>query len=274
MQIGLIGCGRVGVTLFYLLKRNNRVIGVYDINRRNQNKAAQLLGIKNNPRYNDIINRCQALFLATPDDTICLAYERASKHIRGRKFVYHFSGLLPSDIIPKTKNVSRASVHPFATFPRIVIPPRRKYLISIEGDGSAVKAASDIFRPKYFTLRQIKKEQKIIYHLAGVFSSNLLVGLISSTYELARKLNWQEADIHQLIFPIIDETLINIKKHGLESALSGPLQRGDVDTIKKHLKALKKNKRLSNIYRDLSIYILQNITPDNKNRQLKKLLDP
>ncbi len=272
MQIGLIGCGRVGVTLFYLLKRTNRVVGVYDINRRKQNKATQLLGIKKNPRHEDIINHCQALFLATPDDAIRLAYERASKHIHGRKFVYHFSGLLPSDIIPKTKNVSRASVHPFATFPRIVIPPRRKYLISIEGDGSAINAARNIFKPKYFTLRQIKKGQKITYHLAGVFSSNLLVGLISSIYELAKQLKWKETDIHQLIFPIIDETLINIKKHGLESALSGPLQRGDVTIIKKHLHALKKDKNLSTIYKALSCALLENVVEGKEKTQLKKIL--
>lgn len=272
MQIGLIGCGRVGVTIFHLLKRNNRIVGVYDINRRNRIKAAQLLGIKHNPRYGDIINRSQALFLATPDDAIRTAYERARKHIRSRKFIYHFSGLLSSDIIPKTRNVSRASLHPFATFPRIVIPPRRKYLVSVEGDGSAVKAAKGIFKSKYFTLRQIKKGQKITYHLAGVFSSNLLVGLISSTYELAKKLKWKESDIHQFIFPIVEETLSNIKKDGLESALSGPLQRGDAEIIKKHIQALKKDKNLSTIYKALSSALLENVVKDKEKARLKKLL--
>ena len=273
MQIGLIGCGRVGVSIFHLLKKNNRVVGVYDINKRKQRKATRLLGIKNNPSLETFVDRCQALFLATPDDAIRTAYEHIRNYIHSPKFIYHFSGSLSSTIIPKTKNISRASVHPFATFPRIVIPPRRKYLFSIEGDRPALNAAKRIFQPKHFTLRQITKKQKITYHLAGVFSSNLLVGLISSIYQLTRKLNLSENEIDHLIFPIIDETINNIKKHGLQNALSGPLQRGDTETIKKHLQALKSDKNLLNIYKTLSRTLIDNVLEDKNKTRLKRILN-
>jgi predicted short-subunit dehydrogenase-like oxidoreductase (DUF2520 family) len=272
MRIGLIGCGRVGVTMFYLLKQNNRIVGVYDINRRRQRKAAQVLGAKSNPRLDLLVDRSQALFLATPDDAIRTAYEHVRKHIRSLKFIYHFSGSLPSTVIPKTQNISRASVHPFATFPRIVIPPRRKYLVSIEGDRSALKAAKVIFKTQHFTFRRITRQQKITYHLAGVFSSNLLVGLVASIYKLGRKINLSENEIHQLVFPIIDETLSNIKRHGLQNALSGPLQRGDTETIKKHLKALNKDKNLLNMYKALSRSLLDNVVTDKHQTRLKKIL--
>ncbi len=272
MQIGLIGCGRVGVTIFYLLRRDNRIVGVYDINRHKQSKAVRLLGVKRNPPLDVFIGRCQALFFATPDDAIRTTYERTKRYIHEPTFIYHFSGSLPSTIIPKARNISRASLHPFATFPRIAIPPRRKYLVSIEGDKPALKAARDIFKARYFTLRHITKRQKITYHLAGVFSSNLLIGLISSIYELTTKLKWSEKEINQLVFPIIDETLSNVKKHGLTNALSGPLQRGDTTTIKTHLQALKSNKNLSDIYKTLSRALLDNILTDKHQTRLKKIL--
>jgi predicted short-subunit dehydrogenase-like oxidoreductase (DUF2520 family) len=55
--------------------------------------------------------------------------------------------------------------------------------------------------------------------------------------------------------------------------LSGPIPRGDIETIEKHLKALKKDKRLLKIYRELSLFIVENLTSGSKNRRLKKILE-
>ena len=273
MRIGLIGCGRVGVTIFYFLKKNNRIVGVYDPDGQREKKAVEILRIRNNPDYRGLINQSEALFIATPDDAILKAYKKMSRHLTGPKLVFHFSGILRANILPKERNISRASIHPFATFPKIVIPPIRKHLfLSVEGDRQAVMGARVMFHPKYFTLMKLKKEDKAFYHLIGVFSSNLLVGLIASIYDMAGKLKWKEKDIHQLVYPIIEETLHNIKTHGLKESLSGPLQRGDVETIEKHLNTLKRHKRILRIYKQLSLYIVQNLSPHNRNRRIKKLL--
>lgn len=272
MRIGLIGCGRVGVTLFYLLKENNRITGVYDIDKQSEKKAVKNLEIKKNASYKELIRKSDALFLGTPDHAILQAYKKAKAYIAGEKYVFHFSGLFPAQVIPKNKKVLRASVHPFATFPTISIPPHRKYTISVQGDAAAVRCARKIFGPKYFKLKKVKKEQKPLYHLIGVFSSNLLVGLVSSIYQLARKLDWKESDIDQLVFPIIEETLQNIKKYRLRKALSGPLQRGDVAVIRTHLHVLRKDKNLSEIYKILSRILLEYVLKDKTNTRLKKIL--
>ena len=273
MRIGLIGCGRVGVTIFYLLRKHNRIVGVYDTDVQKQRKAKRILHIKNNPHYRELISQSDALFIATPDDAILKAYKKTYKYLTGHKFVIHFSGILPAEILPKKRNIFRASIHPFATFPKIVIPPPRKHLfLSVEGDRQAVTATRVIFHPKYFTLMKLKKEDKPLYHLIGVFSSNLLVGLIASIYDMAGKLNWKQKDIHQLVYPIIEETLHNIKTHGLRKSLSGPLQRGDVDTIRRHLITLKQHKGIMRIYKQLSLYIVHNLAPRNRGSRIKQLL--
>jgi predicted short-subunit dehydrogenase-like oxidoreductase (DUF2520 family) len=273
MRIGLIGCGRVGVTLFYYLKRQNEIIGVYDTSRRNEGRARKILGIKENPNYTNLVQQSEALFLATPDDVIRTAYRRMRIHLHGPKYVYHFSGVLPAGIIPRRKNVYRASIHPFATFPTIVIPPKTKrYHLSIEGDEQAIKAARSIFSSRYFTLRKIDRTEKALYHLIGVFSSNLLIGLLASIYDMAGKLRWTEKDIRQLVYPIIEETFRNVKDTGLLESLTGPLQRGDVATIERHVKVLQHDRKLLKIYKSLSMYILHNVVPGKKNRRLEKLL--
>ena len=273
MRIGLIGCGRVGVTVFYLLRKHNRIVGLYDKDKNKERKALKILGIRYNPNYKELIMQSDALFIATRDDAILQAYRKMHKYLKESKLVFHFSGILPAEILPKKSNVYRASVHPFATFPKIVIPSKRKHLfISVEGDRQAIKGARDIFHPRYFTLKRLRREDKVFYHLIGVFSSNLLFGLLAPIYAMAEEINWKEKDIHQLVYPLIEETLHNIKKHGLKESLSGPLQRGDVETVKKHLKTLKQHTQLLRIYKELSLYILQHLTPDKANRTLTKLL--
>lgn len=272
MDIGLIGCGKVGTSLFYLLKKNNRIIGVYDIKKRNQRRTVKHIKILKNASYKEICIKSQALFFATPDDKIVTAFTKAKPFLEGKKYVFHFSGMLPSTIFSKSKKIHRASVHPFTTFPEIIMSPiRQKYNLFIEGDDSALRAARRIFVSKYFKIQKIAKQYKTKYHLIGVFSSNLLVGLISAIEGLSRDIGWTKRDTSDVISPIIKTTLDNVIKNGVKKALSGPLKRGDISTIEKHLKILRKDRNLLNIYKALSLAILKNVV-DNK-RRIERLLN-
>jgi len=272
MRIGLIGCGRVGVTLFCLLKKNNTIVGVHDRNRQRERSAARLLKIESNPPYHGLIDRCEAIFLATPDDEILKAYARMRKYTKGTKYVFHFSGILAADIIPRTHNAYRASVHPFATFPRIAVPAgNAHYHLSIEGDAQALRACRKIFSKKNFTLKRIRKKDKTLYHLVGVFSSNLLVALVSSAGRIAGRIGWKREEIRQMMIPIIEQTIRNIERYGIEGALSGPLQRGDTGVVKKHLAALRYDKDLIDVYRSLSRAMLDRRSVRSK-PALKSLL--
>lgn len=273
MRIGLIGCGRVGVTITHLLKSNNRIIGIHDTNKRRQRQAVRLLGIKNNPDYAELVERSEVLLIATPDDIITKAYEKMQDYIYGTKYLFHFSGVLTADIIPKKRNVHRASVHPFATFPTMTLATvKRHFFLSIEGDTQAIRAARMIFQKNHFTLNKIKKEQKPTYHLIGVFSSNLLIGLVASINELADKIGWRRKELEQMVIPMLEETIHNIRDLGTRRSLTGPLNRGDAGVIKKHLTALKKDRSLLNIYKNLSRAIVDDLITGKKKRELKRIL--
>ncbi|UCD19109.1 MAG: DUF2520 domain-containing protein [candidate division WOR-3 bacterium] len=273
MRIGLIGCGRVGTAIFCILRRDNKITGVYDIRKKNERTTAKLLKIRENPGLREIISRSEAIFIATPDDEILNAFANISRHIRKRTYIFHFSGMLTADIIPKSKKIYRASVHPFATFPAAKSHPKRKHIfLSVEGDAPAVKMLRKIFRSKHFTIRKIRKVDKAAYHLIGVFSSNLLIGLIASIDRLAAKIGWRRSDFERMIFPLIEETLHNIKKYGVQDALTGPLARGDVGIIRKHLSSLKHERTLRNVYKALSRAVAENIADAEVNLKLKKVL--
>ncbi|MBA7515433.1 hypothetical protein ES705_07473 [subsurface metagenome] len=244
------------------------------LTKKNEKRAVKLLRIKRNLTLDELCIKSQALFFATPDDQILAAYKKTIPFIKGKKYIFHFSGLLPAGIFPKSKNTYRASVHPFATFPKISIPAtRKKYILFVEGDTRAANIAKRIFIKKYFIINKIRKEQKIYHHLIGVFSSNLMVGLISAIYEMTKSTHWSKKEINNVIMPIIKETLNNIEINGIKSALSGPVERGDIKIIKKHLNILKNNKNLLNIYKTLSRAILENVVKNGKKKEIEKLLN-
>lgn len=272
MKIGLIGCGRVGTTLFSLLRKNNHIVGVYDINRKNEKRALQMLHLRENRKLSELCRNSEALFFATPDDQILKAFIRTKSYIKGRKYLFHFSGLLPASVFPRVKNVYRGSVHPFATFPTIMTSPWKRYLLFFEGDREAKTVARKIFNKKYFTIRSITTKRKALYHLIGVFASNLLVGLLMAVRTVAKRIGWTERDFYEVAFSIVAETVGNAKKYQLNNALSGPLKRGDVEVIRKHINALKGDKDLLTIYKVLSLYLLENVPVCKKSKEIESLL--
>ncbi len=272
MKIGLIGCGRVGLTIAYFLKRKVLLYGVFDKDKEALKKAVKTLQIKRNPEYVDLIKNSNVLLFATPDDEIINAYNKAEKYITETKYLFHFSGVLPAEIFPPKKKIYRASVHPFASFPKVVIPPRRnRYILFIQGDKKSIKVAHTVFPKQNFTIRKIDKRQKTLYHLLGVFSSNFVVSLSEVIHIIIKKLGWKKTEFEKVVVPMMFDSLNNVKQYGVKRGLSGPIIRGDVKTIEKHLETLKKNPELLHIYRALS-YLLIKYAPAKSKNSLKEIL--
>jgi predicted short-subunit dehydrogenase-like oxidoreductase (DUF2520 family) len=272
MNIGLIGCGKVGTTMFYLLNRTNKIIGCYDIDKTNEKRTKRVLNITSRYTLEQLCTKSNALFFATPDDRILDAYNAAKKFIRHKTLVGHFSGLLTSTVFPFSKYTCRASIHPFATFPYISVPPlRKKYPLFTEGDAQALRKVRAIFTEKHFTIHSIRKKNKVLYHLIAVFASNFLIGLMSAAQSTSKRIGWEEKDFNDLVIPIMKETIMNARALGISKALTGPLARGDISTIKKHLKTLNKNKNVLNIYKTLSIQLIVSMDNPDNSRKIKYL---
>jgi len=274
MRISLVGCGKVGVIILYYLKERHVIIGVYDPDQQAQNRAVRILGIKKPVPYPEFVKKSDAVFIATPDDMIQDASNRIRKYLGKNTLLVHFSGTLPAEILPRTRGALRAAVHPFATFPKLVIPPPRLvYPLFIQGDRKTVDRVRRIFRGKHFTVSRISKTEKARCHLMGVMCSNLFVSLVVAVNKLTPRGTDREKLFRFAVLPLVEETLANLKKSGIESALSGPIKRGDLRTVKAHLKMLRKDKNLIRIYRALSENIVK-YAPKGKVKTLCKLLKP
>jgi predicted short-subunit dehydrogenase-like oxidoreductase (DUF2520 family) len=118
----------------------------------------------------------------------------------------------------------------------------------------------------------IRKKDKAAYHAWGTFASPLFTALLATTEQVAALAGVKRKAAKQRMIPILLQTLANYAAFGADGAFSGPIIRGDVDTVKRHLRVLRKTPAASEVYSALARAALQYLPTKNKN-SLKRMLD-
>ena len=90
---------------------------------------------------------------------------------------------------------------------------------------------------------KLSAENKVLYHASAVFASNFLVAITGVAIEILGRINMGRSDALRLLSPLIQQTCTNLLRSGPELALTGPASRGDIQTIKRHAKALGNSSR-------------------------------
>ena len=85
----------------------------------------------------------------------------------------------------------------------------------------------------------LKKSAKPLYHAFGAFASPLLIATLAAGERVGRRAGLREKEVRAAMRPIVEQTLRNYLEQGGAGAFSGPLVRGDTETIRKHLQALR-----------------------------------
>src|SRR5216684_2081808 len=80
------------------------------------------------------------------------------------------------------------------------------------------------------------------------FCSPLIIALLTAGEKVARQAKIPQAELPRVMQPILMRTIENYVKQGAAASFSGPIKRGDVETIRKHLAALKKVPRARAAY--------------------------
>ncbi len=248
-RIAIIGAGRVGSALAEALnEKGYRIVAIIDRDLSLAEKFRTQIQVE---ICSDSISKLipvDLIFISVPDDSIGtvvneLKVEFEKKNLSG--FVFHTSGALTSDIFkPIQKHgISTASFHPIQTF----FGEKRDYrkfeniYVGIEGEKKAILVAKKIVNHLGAKPLLIPKEFKPQYHLACTITSNYLNTLLFVVVDLLKEINYSEKETLETLFPLISTTLENIKENGLNKALTGPIARGDVGTVEKHLSILLKN---------------------------------
>lgn len=243
----IIGCGRVGTTLArQLTAAGYEPAGFASRSRESAEKAASIAGRPENV-YDDVVAAAKTaglVFLTTPDHAIAPACQRIAD---GRGFqkdavVLHCSGALSSDIL-QSAGVCRASVgsmHPLQSFAAVGEEnPFVGIKMAVEGDPTALAQARQVAEDLGADPISIKTEGKTLYHAAAVVASNYLVTLMRLSFDLLEAAGVSSSEAFDVLKPLIHGTLSNIDGVGIPDALTGPIARGDVETVVNHLAAIR-----------------------------------
>jgi predicted short-subunit dehydrogenase-like oxidoreductase (DUF2520 family) len=249
---------------------------------------AHALGVAGVPLHEVIVpatlNRAQleagVLWLCVPDAAIAAVTRRLVRRVGARglkgQIVVHSSGALSSEVLQAAADVgaSVASVHPVMSFPTRTPVALQGVPFGVEAEAAARRILYAIIgriggRP--FPIKASGAGARALYHAVGVLSSPLLVSHLVAAQEAAALAGFSPRQARQLIEPIARATLDNVFRAGAEKSFSGPIARGDVQTIRLHLQALEAHPILASVYRSLALYALEAL-PGQGKEKLRRLL--
>ena len=260
MNIGFIGAGKVGFTLGkYFAENGMKLSGYCSSSEESAREAADFTGSLYYKNADELIEASDVIFLTVPDGAIKDVYLLLPHDKLKGKQLCHCSGALSSkDAFPEINEYGAkgTSIHP-------LFPVSSKYesykvigsaFFCIEGDCAEEwnKILSDMGNP----VRIIDSEIKIKYHAACVAASNLVCGLMAESTELLTGCGFSEKEALEALKPLAVSNLNRIFASDPVTALTGPVERNDVSTVKKHLDALGDGTD-AEIYRSLSLKLTE-----------------
>lgn len=275
-SIAIIGLGRLGSALAkHLHSAGYCVSEIICRDRQSLSRARKLARsiradattLQNTNLDSDII------WLCVPDSQIePVANALAASSWKG-KLALHSSGVLTSDALASLRKsgASVASAHPLMTFVRGSAADLSGVPFAIEGDGAAVRAARSIVLHLGGRPVAIRKADKPAYHLFATMICPLLISLLASSERSAKLAGMSPAAARRRMLPIIRQTISNYEELGAATAFTGPLVRGDVETVRLHLKELSRSPALKAVYVSLAEAALQNL-PQRNAKQIRTML--
>jgi predicted short-subunit dehydrogenase-like oxidoreductase (DUF2520 family) len=125
-----------------------------------------------------------------------------------------------------------------------------------EGDKTALPVARQVVKALGGKLVQIPKEEKILYHIAGVIASNYSVALLGAVDDIIKRMDGGIELAH--FKPIVRTSIENAFQQSPAQALTGPIARGSFTTVERHVHELQKtNRLLAGIYRQVGLQALK-----------------
>lgn len=254
MKIVFVGAGKVGTVFgWYLKSKGLNVLGYYSRTLQSAKQGAfetdsRVLSLE------DVVNLGEIIFITTSDNSIGEVCQQIAKEygFKGGQTVVHMSGGLGSDILrpAKEQGANIFSLHPMQAFANIEKAKEeiKNTFFTFEGDGDEkqiIKLLEKIGNP----YTKIDCNSKSLYHAAACISSNYLVTLTNIAVEILENIGFKDKEPLKVLLPLMRGTIENIEKLGVKEALTGPIVRGDYNTVRKHIESLEELEDIGKIYK-------------------------
>lgn len=265
IDVSIIGAGRLGASLGYALSKKGYRIKALSCKSLSSAKESRRVIGAGKPLTDNIAtaSRGDLIFVCLPDGTI----EKVSKELAksdidwSKKFAFHCSGLLASDILSplKRKGAMIGSLHPIQSFPqkRPALKQFEGIYFGLEGCPEALSLGKKIVRHLGGQFIILQAKDKPLYHTACSLASNFFVVLLDMALSLFKKIGFKDEEACQILLPLVQGSLHNVKKINTGRSLTGPVIRGDRQSIEKHLESLRNLPLYQEIYSKLAIQALE-----------------
>jgi len=277
-DVAIIGAGTLATALARALQQSrHRVLEIVSRDNSESLRRATALArrVKASPA---MLSRAdfsaQIVWICVPDDAIA----EVAKHLAGRdwkgKIVVHSSGAVGSDVLEvlKKRGAGIASAHPLMTFVSSSKSSFKKVPFAVEGDRKAISVIEALARTLGGKPFRIQAALKPAYHAFGFFSSPAIASLLAAAQAVGRLAGFDAKCSREFMEPIVRQTVDNCFRTDPRQAFSGPLRRGDIETIRKHLRVLRSEPALLDLYRALARIALQELPSASRN-ELRKLFN-
>jgi predicted short-subunit dehydrogenase-like oxidoreductase (DUF2520 family) len=248
MKVSIIGVGRLGGALAIALARKDYEIENLVSRRRESAEkigdfvSANLLSFS--PEDLSKISS-DVIFIAVQDFEIENVAKYLARNLKGKPVIFHTSGSLSSEILQSLRDAEFkvGAFHPLVSISDSVMGANRfaDAFYCIEGDSEAVEAARTIVTDLGGTSFFIQARYKTLYHASAVTACGHLVALIDVAVEMLSRCGLDEKQSKEILLPLIESTVQNLKIQTTAEALTGTFARADIETFEKHLEILREN---------------------------------
>ena len=255
MRIGIIGAGKVGTTLGkYLSIHGKNVTGFYSRTHESADEAATFAETETYSSLCKLVEKSDVIFITTPDGVIHQVWGDLLHQDISNRIICHFSGSLSSHVFSgrDEAGASGISMHPMYAFSDKFHSYEQFHTayLTLEGDPEAVAVMKPMWEAIGHHVLTLKAEDKIKYHAAAAMASNEMLGLMQASLDILSECGFSEKDSMALLTPLVQGNIASMLEKGCVNALTGPVERGDAQTVRKHLQALEGSKA-GKIYQSL-----------------------
>lgn len=247
-HVAIIGAGRLGTTLAVALSRKSYTItSLVARSVKSARKSATLLDEETQVlAAKDLasLRPADVYLITTPDDQIArVAAQLARVETKRQPAALHTSGALSAEVLAplRKKGWRTGSIHPLVSVSGSDSALDGAFW-SVEGDKAALRLAKTIVRDLGGKSFSIRSEDKPLYHAAAVMSAGNVVALFDVALEMLVDCGLSRKMARSILQPLITSTVESLETKDPAEALTGTFSRGDLETVKRHLRALKNAK--------------------------------
>ncbi len=257
VRLGFIGAGTTGTALAVLLhSKGYDIASVASRSASSANALASAVGCQAYEDNQSVADNADIVFVTTPDSAI----QQVVGEVKWREgqSVVHCSGADSVDILQKAKDdgADVGAFHPLQTFASVThaIDNLPGSTFALEAEGALLDELRGIVKALEGSWVVLGPGDKVLYHAAAVIACNYMVTLTNMAGELWQAFGSSAQEAAKALMPLIHGTVNNIENVGLPDCLTGPIARGDLGTVRKHLDALEKRApAIASTYRDLGL---------------------